>query len=181
MHAMTKQAGTAGATFLGLRQRLFHFIRGRVSSLEDAEDLLQDVFIQFLEVAAGPDSIEEVSAWLFTVARNKITDLYRKRKKMVELPEERDGYVETPEELQANRIDAPDEVTERVMLWEEVFDALEELPVEQRDAYVKHELQGMTFEEMAEELGVAVGTLISRKYYAVQHVRQRVRELYNIA
>ena len=67
------------------------------------------------------------------------------------------------------------------MLWEEVFDALEELPVEQRDAYVKHELQGMTFEEMAEELGVAVGTLISRKYYAVQHVRQRVRELYNIA
>jgi RNA polymerase sigma factor (sigma-70 family) len=162
------------------RERLFGFIRNRVSSVEDAEDLLQDVMEQFVEMSAGPEPIEELSAWLFTVARNKITDWYRKRKQMVALPDEHQEYASTPAELQTAVSESPDELTDRTILLEEIEDALDELPTEQREAYVMHEIDGLSFQEIARATGVAIATAISRKHYAVVHVRERLRELYGV-
>ncbi|TDH26223.1 sigma-70 family RNA polymerase sigma factor [Segetibacter sp. 3557_3] len=157
-------------------KRLFGFIRQRVESEEDAEDILQDVFYQFIGSA---QPIGQVSGWLFRVARNKITDEYRR--KHPELLE--DLYPERGDEDQLNWtelfFDAENPETEylRSMFWDVLDQALQELPAEQRDVFILNELDGVPFKVLAAQCGETVNTLISRKRYAVLHLRERLRVL----
>lgn len=162
-------------------KRLFGFIRQRVNNEADAEDILQDVWYQ-LTATVDTEPIEQVSSWLFTVARNKIIDRYRKKK-----PESledaltfegEDGEVSFKEILLADN-NNPETEHLRNMFWKELQDALEELPEEQRDVFVWNELEDVPFKEIAERTGVQVNTLISRKRYAVLHLRERLQTLYN--
>jgi RNA polymerase sigma factor (sigma-70 family) len=154
--------------------RLRAFIRKRVRQAEDAEDILQEVFYQLAEADRLMKPIDQLTAWLFTVARNRITDLYRKKK-----PEALPEYVEDQdEELQeiSNMLfengGTPETEFLRTVFWEELGKALEALPPEQREAFEMTELRGMSFNEIAEKTGEPVNTLISRKRYAVLHLRE---------
>ena len=144
-------------------KRLFSFIRSRVNSEEDAEDILQDVFFQFV---GNADPVTELSGWLFRVARNKITDNYRKKR-----PELIDD-IEFENEL-ANK-ENPEIIFQREMFWEHLDEVLKELPEEQREVFILHELDGIPFKEIAEITGVPVNTLISRKRYAVLELRKKL-------
>jgi RNA polymerase sigma factor (sigma-70 family) len=178
---MTEQHNaSAEATIRKERKRLFDFIRRRVRTEEDAEDILQDVFYQLVASYSVTEPIEKLTSWLFTVARNKIIDWYRKRKPSA--PNLRD--VETGEPLNLEDIlfdptQIPDEVYARSLVWTELADALDELPEEQRDVFVMHELEGRSFKEIAEMTGAPVNTLLSRKRYAVLHLRESLQELYD--
>ncbi|WP_346237952.1 RNA polymerase sigma factor [Niabella insulamsoli] len=167
-------------TVANYSKRLFGFIRGKVNTDADAEDILQDVWYQFTNTSAT-QTIEEVSGWLFAVARNKITDRYRKKK-----PDLIDDYqYETEDgELHFKDIllaisDNPEMEDFKEIFWESLFDALEELPVAQREAFILNELEDMTLQEIADKSGESIKTVISRKRYAVQHLRKRLRYLYN--
>jgi len=158
-------------------KRLLGFIRKRVPDDADAEDILQDVFYQLIGNTAP---IEQLTAWLFTVARNKITD--RKRKKKPELLE--DLYPESAEdemlnwsELFFNIDDNPETEYLRTLFWEATNDALDELPEEQRSVFILHELEDVPFKEISTRTGVPVTTLLSRKRYAVLHLRKRLQVL----
>jgi RNA polymerase sigma factor (sigma-70 family) len=161
-------------------RRLLGFIKQRVSGNEDAEDILQDVFYQF---AGSTEPIEQVGSWLFTVARNKITDRYRKHK--LRLADDVFGTSETDEEgfdwremlLAADT--NPETEYLRNLFWEELRVALQELPAEQRDVFVMNEIDGIAFKDIAEQTGVSVATLISRKRYAVLHLREKLQVLKN--
>lgn len=165
-------------TIKSLSKRLFSFIRQRVGSTEDAEDILQDVFYQF---AGNAEPIEQASSWLFRVARNKIIDSYRKQKLPLAddvLPsagEEEDGFDWREMLLPGN--DNPETEYLRNLFWEELQKALEELPEEQRTAFIQTEIEGVPFKELAAQTGEPVATLISRKRYAVLHLRARLRVL----
>jgi RNA polymerase sigma factor (sigma-70 family) len=156
------------------RKRLFDFIRRRVRTEEDAEDILQDVFYQLVTSYSVAEPIEKLAAWLFTVARNKITDWYRKRRHE-SLPQDDDGL---PLNL-FDPTDMPDKVYERSLVWTQLVEALDELPEKQRMVFVLHELEGKSFNEIAEVTGDSVNTLFSRKRYAVLFLRERLQELYN--
>ena len=162
------------------RKRLFDFIRRRVRTEEDAEDILQDVFYQLVASYSVTEPIEKLTSWLFTVARNKIIDWYRK-KKTASLPaDEKDpGTPLNLEEILYDPEQNPDDLYLRSMVWRELADALEELPEEQREVFVMHELEGKSFKEMAEMSGESINTLLSRKRYAVLFLRGRLRELYD--
>ncbi|MEO6131515.1 MAG: RNA polymerase sigma factor [Saprospiraceae bacterium] len=161
-------------------KRLFDFIRGKVNTYEDAEDILQEVWYQFSTTLAT-EPIEQVSGWLFTVARNKITDKYRKQK-----PELIDdiSYVEEESEYHLKDIlfttDA-DPVTVQVqkLFWEQLFAALDELPENQRQVFVWNELEDTTLQQIADKTSENLKTIISRKRYAVKHLRKRLQYLYN--
>jgi RNA polymerase sigma factor (sigma-70 family) len=157
--------------------RLFRFIRGRVNSQEDAEDILQEVWYQLSRVVEL-DSIEQMSGWLFRVARNRITDRYRRKKPEVSVDEERaeDGF-NFREILMADPL-SPEEENLKEIFWEALFKALEELPPNQRDVFVWNELEDQTFQEISDRTGVNIKTLISRKGYAVKHLRKRLEEVY---
>jgi RNA polymerase sigma factor (sigma-70 family) len=162
------------------RKRLFDFIRRRVRSEEDAEDILQDVFFQLAATYSVTEPIEQLTAWLFKVARNKIIDWYRKRRHE-SLPQRNDGS-ETPlnvEDILFDPKETPDRVFARSMVWTELAEALEELPDEQREVFVMHELEGKSFKEIAEETGEPINTLLSRKHYAVLSLREQLQELYD--
>jgi RNA polymerase sigma factor (sigma-70 family) len=162
------------------RPRLLDFIRRRVRTAEDAEDILQDVFQQLAVTASIVEPIEHATAWLFTVARNKIIDWYRKRK-TAPLPSSFDDDT-LPMDLEEFLFDPaqdPDELYFRSLVWTELTDALENLPAEQREVFVMHELEGVSFREIAQRTGVPVNTLLSRKRYAVLFLRDRLRELYD--
>jgi RNA polymerase sigma factor (sigma-70 family) len=175
---------TLEGTIRSERRRLLDFIRSRVGIAEDAEDILQDVFYQLAAGDRVVESIENVTSWLFTVARNRIIDWYRKRR-----PEPIStlnvGSRDDEEEplLLENALfdpgDDPDAVYFRRLVWEELADALEELPAAQREVFVQHELEGKSFREISDESGVGVPTLLSRKRYAVAYLRTRLRELYD--
>ena len=158
-------------------KRLFSFINKRVNNVSDAEDILQDVFYQF---AGNTTPIEQIAAWLFRTARNKITDNYRKKR-----PELLDDIYLVDEEEEGNSwqdilySDDPDpeKIYLQSLFWTTLNAALDELPPEQKDAFVKHELDDVSFEEMAAQTGIPVATLISRKRYAVLHLRQRLQLL----
>lgn len=157
-------------------KRLMGFIRKRVTNDADAEDVLQDVFYQLL---GNKQPIEQLSAWLFTVARNKITDRQRKRKP--ELLEDIMGDEEGEElfnwaELLEGQ-DDPEREYLRSMVWEQLNNALQELPAEQQQVFVLNELEGVPFKVLAERTGESVNTLISRKRYAVLHLRDRLKTL----
>jgi RNA polymerase sigma factor (sigma-70 family) len=161
------------------RRRLFDFIRRRVRTDEDAEDILQDVFFQLASNDSVTEPIERMTSWLFTVARNKVIDWYRK-KKTGQLPEhlaDAEGEYLLADLLRDPSQD-PDDVYARSLLWSAFTDALEELPDNQREVFVMHEFEGRSFKEMAEITGEPVNTLLSRKRYAVLFLREQLRELY---
>lgn len=161
-------------------KRLLGFIKQRVSGNEDAEDILQDVFYQF---AGNAEPIEQAGSWLFTVARNKITDKYRKQK--LPLADDIFGSSETEEEsfdwkeilLAADT--NPETEYLRNLFWEELQVALAGLPELQKNVFIQNEIEGIPFKDIAEQTGVSVATLISRKRYAVLHLRERLHVLKN--
>ena len=159
-------------------KRLFSFIRGKVNTDEDAEDILQDVWYQLSKTT---DIIEETGAWLFRVARNRIIDKYRKA-----APESLEEYVHENEEgeLGFTEIllatdDSPETEYLKNLFWEQLYKGLEELPKDQRDIFILNELEGKTFAAIAADTGENIKTLISRKGYAVKHLRRRLQALYN--
>ena len=161
--------------------RLRRFIRRRVGDPRDAEDVLQDVFAALVEANRLLVPIDHVTGWLFRVARNRITDLFR-RKKPDSLGDA--AVVEDDERLPLGDLlpspDAgPEALYARNLLLDEIEMAIDELPVEQRDVFVAHELEGRSFKEMAAETGVSVNTLLSRKRYAVLHLRKRLQGVYD--
>lgn len=159
-------------------KRLMGFIRKRVSSEADAEDILQDVFYQFI---GNTTPIEQLTSWLFTVTRNKITD--KQRKKKPELLE--DLYTSDSDEgfewsdLFFDEKNNPESEYMRSLFWDALYTALNELPAPQRDAFVLNEIEGIPFKEIAEQTGDTINTLISRKRYAVLHLRERLGTLKN--
>jgi RNA polymerase sigma factor (sigma-70 family) len=162
------------------RRRLLHFIRGRVDDRGDAEDILQDVFFELIEADRLMRPIEQVGAWLYRVARNRIIDRFRKNKRDIEVP----LNASEPDALQLEDLlpspDAgPEALYARSVLLEELSEALEELPEEQRDVFVAHEMEGRSFKQLATETGLSVNTLLSRKHYAVLHLRRRLQAIYD--
>jgi len=163
------------------RTRLRNFIRKRVADDADAEDILQDVFYEFVQAYRLMKPIERVGAWLFRVARNRIIDLYRKRKSDPPRKEptvREDGELLKLEDLLPSPDSGPEAAFTRNVLLAELDDALEELPEEQREVFIAHELEGRSFKELAAETGLSVNTLLSRKHYAVLHLRQRLQTIY---
>ncbi len=164
------------------RPRLRNFIRRRVPDQSDAEDILQDVFSELVEAYRMMKPLEQVTAWLFRVARNRITDLFRGKQR--EASREPAVTTEDGETLQwEDLLPAPDAGPEsayaRSVLLEEMDAALDELPEEQREVFVAHEFLGYSFKELAEQTGVSVNTLLSRKHYAVLHLRERLQSIYD--
>ena len=160
-------------------KRLFGFIRTRVKTDADAEDVLQDVWYQFSRVA-DTEPIEQISGWLFRVARNRITDQYRKRSNdsLEDYQyEDEDGGFYFKDILLATS-DTPETEYLRQVFWEELMAALDELPEAQRNVFVWNELEDQTFQEIADRTGENIKTLISRKRYAAQHLRLRLDTLY---
>jgi RNA polymerase sigma factor (sigma-70 family) len=163
------------------QSRLRNFIRRRVPNPSDVEDIVQDVFYKLVEANRLLMPIEHVTAWLFRVARNRITDLFRKK-----APEpfsdaavaDEEGELLQIEDLLPSPDAGPDALYVRNLLLDELELALDELPGEQREVFVAHELEGRSFKEMAAETGVSVNTLLSRKRYAILHLRGRLRRIY---
>lgn len=158
--------------------KLLGFIKSKVNNMEDAEDILQDVLVQFIDSYSTIESIEKTSSWLFKVARNKIIDLYRFRKvrsNKIELDESNDEE-SLPLMLQdvlPNLDGSPEDVYFQEILWEEITEALDQLPELQREVFILHELEDLSFKEIEEKLGVPVNTLLSRKRYAILTLRKR--------
>ena len=165
------------------RGRLRNFIRRRVRDEADAEDILQDVFYELVETYRLMKPVEQMGAWLFRVARNRIIDLFRKRKPETLESElagtAADGQSLTLEDLLPSPDEGPEAAYARRLLLDELDAALEELPEEQREVFVSHEIEGRSFKELAAESGVSVNTLLSRKHYAVLHLRERLDEIYD--
>jgi RNA polymerase sigma factor (sigma-70 family) len=164
------------------QSRLRNFIRRRVPDPRDVEDILQDVFYELVEANRLLMPIEHVTGWLFRVARNRITDLFRKKK-----PEsfsdtavaDEDGDRLQVEDLLPSPDAGPDALYARNVLLGELESAIDELPEEQREVFVAHELEGRSFKAMAAQTGVSVNTLLSRKRYAVRNLRERLQRIYD--
>jgi RNA polymerase sigma factor (sigma-70 family) len=163
------------------QSRLRNFIRRRVADPRDAEDILQDVFYELVEANRLLMPIEHVTSWLFRVARNRITDLFRKKKPepFSETAGDEDDELLQLEELLPSPDAGPEALYVRSVLLDALELALEELPQEQREVFVAHELEGRSFKEMSAETGVSVNTLLSRKRYAVLHLRERLQNIYD--
>ena len=162
--------------------RLSNFIRKRVPDIADAEDILQDVFYELVESYRLMKPVEQVSAWLFRVARNRITDLFRRKKPQSLQDETRageDGEALLLSDLLPSPDAGPAAVYARGVLLDELDAALDELPEEQREVFVAHEIEGRSFKELAARSGLPVNTLLSRKHYAVRHLRQRLQNVYD--
>jgi RNA polymerase sigma factor (sigma-70 family) len=179
---MTEQDRQISEIIVQERSRLRNFIRRRVPDPRDAEDILQEIFYELVEANRLLMPIEHVTGWLFRVARNRITDLFRKKR-----PEsfsdaavaDEDGELLRIEDLLPSPEAGPEALYVRNVLLDELELALDELPEEQRDVFVAHELEGRNFREMAAETGVSVNTLLSRKRYAVLHLRERLQGIYD--
>jgi RNA polymerase sigma factor (sigma-70 family) len=171
------------ATVLRERNRLSNFIRRRVRDRADADDILQDVFSEFVEAYHLPAPIERASAWLFRVARNRIIDLFRKKRE--QSLEASDGEEVTRDgeyrlDLLLPAADGgPEAAYARSVLLAEMQEAMDELPADQREVFVAHELEGASFKELALKSGVPINTLLARKRYAVLHLRERLQSIYD--
>jgi RNA polymerase sigma factor (sigma-70 family) len=181
---MTDQDQKISQTIEREQARLRNFIRRRVDDQDDADDILQDVFYELVEAYRLMQPIEQVGAWLFRVARNRIIDRFRKRKTKPEaLGDEmavaEDGEFLMLEDLLPSPEGGPEVAYARTVLLEELTDALEELPEEQREVFIAHEIEGRSFKEIAAETALSVNTLLSRKHYAVIHLRERLRAIYD--
>jgi len=187
-HAMTKQGFEQDRQISEIvaeeRSRLRNFIRRRVPDPADAEDVLQDVFCKLVEANRLLMPIDHVTGWLFRVARNRITDLFRKRREVTFGDAEafdfgdEDGDVLGIEDLLPSPDAGPEALYVRSMLLDELELALDELPDEQREIFIAHELEGRSFKELSAESGVNINTLLSRKRYAVLHLRERLQSIY---
>jgi len=162
--------------------RLRGFIRKRVRSIDDADDILQEVFYQLAETERLMKPIDQMTAWLYTVARNRITDSYRK-KKTESLPEiasdDDEEFINDLGSLLFDNGSTPETELLRSMVWTELDKALNELPPDQREVFEMNELEGISFKEISDLTGEAVNTLISRKRYAVLHLRERLQTIYD--
>ena len=164
------------------RPRLRSFIRKRVPDESDVEDLLQEVFFELVEAYRLLKPIDYVTGWLFRVARNRITDLFRKKKPetFADLAIENDkGELLRIEDMLPSNDDGPEALYMRTLLFDELQAALSELPAEQREVFVAHELEGRSFKELAAESGVNINTLLARKRYALRHLRERLQKVYD--
>jgi RNA polymerase sigma factor (sigma-70 family) len=164
------------------QSRLRNFIRRRVADEGDAEDILQDVFFELVEAYRLMKPIEQVGAWLYRVARNRIIDRFRKKKPVTfadtgSVSEE--GEMLRIEDLLPSPDAGPDAAYARGVLLQELEDAVDELPQDQREVFVGHEVEGYSFKELSARTGVSVNTLLSRKHYAVLYLRQRLRAIYD--
>jgi RNA polymerase sigma factor (sigma-70 family) len=163
------------------RRRLLLFIRKRVGDEGDAEDILQEVFYELIEAYRLMKPIEQVGSWLYRVARNRIIDLFRKKRpeSLREIPLDKDAdQALLLEDLLPSPNAGPDALYARRVLLEELDDALQELPEEQREVFVAHEIEGRSFKQLADETGLSINTLLSRKRYATLHLRRRLRAIY---
>ncbi|HWY67761.1 MAG TPA: sigma-70 family RNA polymerase sigma factor [Terriglobales bacterium] len=164
------------------QSRLRNFIRRRVPDPRDVEDILQDVFYELVEANRLLMPVEHVTGWLFRVARNRITDLFRKKKPEsfsdTAIAHDEDDELQL-EDMLPSPDAGPEALFARSVLLDELALAFEELPKEQREVFVAHELEGRSFKEIAAETGVTVNTLLSRKRYAVLHLRERLRSIYD--
>jgi RNA polymerase sigma factor (sigma-70 family) len=164
------------------RSRLRNFIRRRVPDPSDAEDIVQDVFYKLVEANRLLMPIEHVTGWLYRVARNRITDLFRKKKPerfSDAAIENDDGEVLQVEDLLPSPDAGPEALYIRSVLLDELDLALDELPDEQREVFIAHEIDGRSFKELSAETGVSVSTLLSRKRYAILHLRERLQIIYD--
>lgn len=161
--------------------RLRNFIRRRVADRGDAEDILQEVFFEFVEAYRLLKPIEQAGAWLFRVARNRIIDLFRKRRPgslSDPVAVDEDGEALLLEDLLPSPEGGPEAIYARKVLLEELDNALDELPEDQRQIFIAHEIEGRSFKELAAETGLSVNTLLSRKHYAVLHLRRRLQAIH---
>ena len=163
------------------QSRLRNFIRRRVPDEFEAEDVLQDVFYRLVEANRLLMPIDHVTGWLFQVARNRITDLFRKKrpKSFSDAAVEVEDDTLLLEDLLPSPDAGPDALYARSVLLDELEEALDELPEEQREVFIGHEIEGLSFKEMAAETGVSVNTLLARKRYAVLHLRKRMQSIYD--
>jgi len=180
---MADQDQRISETVLREQSRLRNFIRKRVADSSEAEDILQDVFYELVEASRLMKPVEQVSAWLFRVARNKIIDFFRKKRPEASISDRPagsdDGEPLALEDLLPSADEGPEAAFARSVLLEELEEALEELPEEQREVFVAHELEGFSFKEIAARTGVGVNTLLSRKHYAVIQLRERLQAIYD--
>src|SRR5579863_8371659 len=178
--AVEKQDRRISEAYEREQPRLWNFIRTRVADPGDAEDILQEVFYELVEAYRAMKPVEQVGAWLFRVARNRITDLFRKKK-----PEPLGGDSQADEDtlrwedLLPSPDAGPEAAYARRVLLDELDAALDELPEEQRDVFVAHEIEGRSFKEIAVETGLSVNTLLSRKHYAVLYLRRRLMRIHD--
>jgi len=184
---MSEQDRRIAETIEREQGRLRNFIRNRVPDRLDVEDVLQDVFFELVEAYRLMKPIEEVGAWLFRVARNRIIDRFRKKRResssmtpsVADSDEDGERVMSSLEDLLPSSDTGPEAAYARGVLLDELDAALEELPEEQRFVFVAHELEGRSFRELASETGVSVNTLLSRKHYAVLHLRRRLQNIYD--
>jgi RNA polymerase sigma factor (sigma-70 family) len=179
---MTEQDRQISAIIAQQRSRLRNFIRRRVPDPRDAEDILQDAFYKLVEANRLLMPIDHVTSWLFRVARNRITDLFRKKKQETfsnASVADEDGELLQIEDLLPSPDAGPEALYVRNALLDQLELALDELPEEQREVFIAHELDGRSFKELAAESGVSVNTLLSRKRYAVLHLRERLQSIYD--
>jgi RNA polymerase sigma factor (sigma-70 family) len=180
--SMIEQDRRISEIVAGQRSRLRNFIRRRVPDPSEAEDIVQEVFYELVEANRLLMPIEHVTGWLFRVARNRITDLFRKKKPIPfsgAAAEDEDRVLLRIEDLLPSPDAGPEALYFRNVLLDELELAIGELPGEQRDVFIAHELEGRSFKEMAAETGVSVNTLLSRKRYAVLHLRERLQSIYD--
>jgi RNA polymerase sigma factor (sigma-70 family) len=172
-------------TFLKEKDRLLSFIKNRVSSTEEAEDILQDVFFQFVAGYETIESLDRVTSWLFSVARNKIIDRYRRestRPQRTDLAFHSDSDDDTPITLQEILPDlgnTPEDAMLREVTWTAIMEALDELPADQREIFILNEMEDKSFREIAESTGISINTLLSRKRYAILALRKKLQQLYD--
>lgn len=179
---MTKEQHI-GATFSQEQGRLTNYIKGRIGSAEDAEDMVQDVFLSFTGAFDDITDLRKSISWLYSVAKNKIVD-YRRKKRTYSV-EEQTNVDENDESLRFIDLipsleSMPDEQMTLDMIWEEIQERLQELPREQREVFEWHELEGYSFKQISESTGIAVNTLISRKRYAVLYLRDNLKDLFDL-
>ncbi|MCB0489764.1 MAG: RNA polymerase sigma factor [Cyclobacteriaceae bacterium] len=172
-------------TFLKEKDKLLGFIKGRVSSLEEAEDILQDVFYQFVAGFETIESLDRVTSWLYSVARNKIIDRYRRD---ASRPQRTDFGVATGQddegpltlqEILPDLDNSPESLLLKEAIWDEITMALDDLPAEQRHVFIQNEIEEKSFRELSEEEGVSINTLLSRKRYAIMALRKRLQSFYD--
>lgn len=175
---MPERANNPAEIFEKYRRRLGAFIARRVPSRDEAEDILQDVFLRFVQTDAL-NPVSQVAAWLFCTARNRIIDRSRKHREIALPPDDEEkGFVSEITALLADEDASPEMEFLRRMVWTEVEKALDELPAPQRDVFYLTEIEGIPFRQLADDTGLPVATLLSRKHYAVKFLRQRLADLY---
>jgi RNA polymerase sigma factor (sigma-70 family) len=181
---MTERDREIDATVVRERTRLRDFIRRRIGDTGEAEDILQDVFHEFVQAYRLPEPIEQVSAWLFRVARNRIIDRFRKKREQPLPSAANDSDASDPDseyrlDLELpSYYDGPEAAYARRVLIDALWEALDELPANQRDVFVAHELDGKSFKALSQETGIGINTLLARKRYAVLHLRERLQGYY---